>query len=133
METSASPAVFAASPAPAPPAPDGASTPAAVTAPSPATVTAAGPSGSSNGDGAEPRKVSLPTTGLEDEKKMEMIRGMDPVKLANIRKVGQPHCSRADLERINDLQNQGVTKESSSELFKLTLIIELFNKAKAAQ
>nr|XP_019014427.1 ATP-dependent helicase STH1/SNF2 [Kwoniella pini CBS 10737]OCF53208.1 ATP-dependent helicase STH1/SNF2 [Kwoniella pini CBS 10737] len=94
------------------------STPAPLPIVSPAT-----PAAPSN---AVPTPVSAPSIpapnrnviSLDEEKKLELVKGMDAPKLAMLRK------------RTLELQAAGHTKETSSELGKLMMVLDMYAKAK---
>ncbi|WWC85737.1 uncharacterized protein L201_000603 [Kwoniella dendrophila CBS 6074] len=64
---------------------------------------------------APPRHVSNP---IDEEKKLELVKGMDAPRLAMLRK------------RTTELQAAGHTKETSSELGKLIMVLDMYARAK---
>nr|XP_031863638.1 uncharacterized protein CI109_000890 [Kwoniella shandongensis]KAA5530710.1 hypothetical protein CI109_000890 [Kwoniella shandongensis] len=55
---------------------------------------------------------------LEEEKKMELVKGMDANRLNAVRK------------RVNDLQAAGATRENNVEFSKLSLVLDMYARAK---
>ncbi|WRT63636.1 uncharacterized protein IL334_000559 [Kwoniella shivajii] len=91
------------------------STPAAAAAAAPVPLPIATPTPVNAAQSpAVPRQV----TALDEEKKMELVKGMDGPRLAMLRK------------RTAELQAAGHTRETSSELGKLYIVLEMYARAK---
>jgi ATP-dependent helicase STH1/SNF2 len=56
---------------------------------------------------------------LDEEKKLELVAGMDPAKLMSIHK------------RLSDLQAAGMSRENSTEFAKLSMVLDLYVRARA--
>ncbi|WVQ80394.1 hypothetical protein IAT38_002499 [Cryptococcus sp. DSM 104549] len=143
-ETETAPAQTEQPPAPAEPAVPAAtdSTPAAAPAPLPAstaepaaaspvteTATASTPAAAQPSPASAPAPALVPAAAAvapapaapaltDDEKRMEVIKGMDVNRVNFFR------------QRVTDLQAAGATKETSAELAKMTMILDLYDRAK---
>ncbi|OCF34973.1 ATP-dependent helicase STH1/SNF2 [Kwoniella heveanensis BCC8398] len=62
-----------------------------------------------------------PNFVLDDEKKMEMVKNMDATRVAALQK------------RAKDLHLAGHTKETSSELGKILMVLEMYSRAKQSE
>ena len=75
---------------------------------------------------------------MDDEKKLELVAGMGPQKVMALRKVSHStsfdrvdrDATNVAFQRVTDLQAAGHTKDNSSELGKLTMVLELYSRAK---
>lgn len=75
---------------------------------------------------------------LDEEKKLEIIKGMGPGKIDSIRKVNYCYLAlyssilrerKLMTQRLTDLQATGATRENNAEFSKMVMILELWNKA----
>ncbi|WVQ94065.1 hypothetical protein IAU59_001143 [Kwoniella sp. CBS 9459] len=103
------------------PTPTSASAPLPVSAPAPQSqpqpqrqAQAQSQSPSAGGSPFPPRP---PNSVVDEEKKLEMIKSMDSARVAALRK------------RASDLQAAGHTRETSSELGKILMVLELYARA----
>lgn len=107
-----------------------ADTPAA--APTPSSLPANGTSTATTARAPTPGTVSL-----DEEQKLQMVAGMDPQKVLSIRRVSismfDSLSKLTTTQRVQELLGQGHTKESSSELGKMQMVLDLYARAKALE
>nr|XP_018266604.1 ATP-dependent helicase STH1/SNF2 [Kwoniella dejecticola CBS 10117]OBR88762.1 ATP-dependent helicase STH1/SNF2 [Kwoniella dejecticola CBS 10117] len=108
---------------PIPSTPANAETPAppTISIPTPSAATPAAPisTGAISAPPAQiPASANPRNAALDEEKKLELVKGMDAPKLAMLRK------------RTVELQAAGHTRESSSELGKLMMVLDMYARAK---
>ena len=72
------------------------------------------------------------TLSADDQRKMEILRGMDPQKLHDLRRASIPvlPVNLADDQRVQEMQAAGATKENNAEFNKLIMILEFWSKAR---